>query len=161
MAKANNIKKAQAVWRSMTPRRRALAQPEGRARKKPGVGGGGRYYRIVVRPKEDFIFFRYHDIGRPGHSVRLAGRRSSGRWDTQAYLISKQDVRVEEGKLVSSDPGIKKILRSLGSRVHHIKGDVYGAKPRRNVPENKKPTLAQRRAQVENIRKAQLARELT
>ena len=28
------------------------------ARKKPGTGGSGKFYRIVVRPKEDFVTFR-------------------------------------------------------------------------------------------------------
>ena len=36
----------------MSPTEHARAQPEGRARAKPGTKGEGKYYRIVVRPKE-------------------------------------------------------------------------------------------------------------
>ncbi len=86
-----NIKKAQAKWRAMSPKEHARSQPEGRARAKPGTKGGGKYYRIVVRPKEEFVTFRYHDVGRPGHVQRLAGKRSSGSWDDQSWLISKED----------------------------------------------------------------------
>jgi len=78
LAANKNIMKAQAAWQSMTHCQHVLAQPEGRARAKPGTKGKGKYFRIIVRPKEDFITFRYHDIGRPGHLQRLAGKRASG-----------------------------------------------------------------------------------
>ena len=66
-AAKKNIKKAQKKWKSMSPRQHALAQPQGRARKKPGTGGAGKFYRIVVRPKGDFTSFRNHDVGKKGH----------------------------------------------------------------------------------------------
>ena len=53
-AAKKNIKKAQAAWGAMSPTEHARSQPEGRARKKPGTTGKGKYYRIVVRSKEDF-----------------------------------------------------------------------------------------------------------
>lgn len=31
-------------------------------RKKPGEGGSGEFFRVVVRPKNQFITFRYHDV---------------------------------------------------------------------------------------------------
>ena len=40
-----NIIKAQKKWQEMTPRERALAQPEGRKRAKPGTTGEGEYFR--------------------------------------------------------------------------------------------------------------------
>jgi len=86
-----NIKKAQKTLKGMSSRGRSLAQPEGRSRAKVGTQGGGDYYRIVVRPKGDFTTFRYQDVGDKGHIQRLAGKRSSGSWDTQAWLISKGD----------------------------------------------------------------------
>lgn len=43
-AAKKNVKKAQSAWREMTPRQRALAQPQGRARKRPGAGGGKKRY---------------------------------------------------------------------------------------------------------------------
>jgi hypothetical protein len=97
-AAKRNIKKAQAKWRAMSPREHARSQPEGRARAKPGAVGQGDYYRIVVRPKEQFTIFRYHDVGQPGHIQRLAGKRSSGSWDDQAWLISKEDAHIVNGK---------------------------------------------------------------
>jgi len=139
-----NIKKAQRRWQEMTPRERALAQPEGRKRAKPGTKGEGDYFRIVVRSKEEFTTFRYHDVGEKGHILRLAGKRSSGSWDTQVWLISKDDAR--------------KVIEALGSKPQHVKGDVFEAKDRPNVPESKKPTEAQQRARLENIKKAQQAR---
>jgi hypothetical protein len=41
---------------------RSRAQPEGRSRRKPGSTGGGQYYHIEVRPKDQFVTFRTYDI---------------------------------------------------------------------------------------------------
>ncbi len=65
-AARKNIRKAQAAWQSMSHREHARAQPEGRARQKPGEGGEGEYYRIRVRPKDQFVTFRTQKLGGSG-----------------------------------------------------------------------------------------------
>lgn len=157
-AAARNIKKAQSAWRAMTPRARALAAPQGRARKRPGPGGG-KFYRIEVRPKRDFVTFRTQDVGEAGGLERIAGQRSSGRWDTVTWLIEKHCAHVTNGKLIIDDAKIKTALKQLRGPIVHQKGDVFAAKPRRNVSEAEKPTAAQRRARRANIKKAQAARK--
>lgn len=157
-AARRNIRKAQAAWRSMSRRQHALAQPEGRARKKPGTGGQGEYFHVAVRRKGDFVAFRTQDVGRKGHIQRVAGRRSSGSWDTVTWLISKRDAHVEHGRLVPDSQGARKVIEALGSRPVLRSGDTFAAKPRPNVPERDKPTPTQRRARRENIKKAQAAR---
>lgn len=142
----------------MTGRQRALAQPQGRSRMKPGTRGMGRFYRIVVRPKSEFVTFRNHDVGRKGHVQRLAGKRSSGSWDTQAWLINKGDAHVEDGSLVADTTNARKVIDRLGSEPRKVKADIFEARPRPDVPEREKPTAAQRRSRMENIRKAQEAR---
>jgi len=157
-AARRNIKKAQAAWQSMSHTQHARSQPQGRGRMKPGTGGGGEYYRIVVRPKEEFVTFRTQDVGGPGHIERLAGKRQSGSWDTQAWLVSKQDAHVEGDRLVPDTTDARNLFAKLGSEPTHVKGDVFRAKDRPNVPEREKPTAAQRRARMQNIKKAQAAR---
>jgi hypothetical protein len=157
-AARENIKKAQQRWQEMTPRQHALAQPEGRGRAKPGTKGEGEYYRIVVRPKGEFSTFRYHDVGEKGHILRLAGKRSSGSWDTQAWLISKEDAHLEGDTLVPDSADARELIETLGTKPRHAEGDIFEAKDRINVPESKKPTEAQLRAWRENIKKAQQAR---
>ncbi len=157
-AAKENIKKAQKRWQEMTHREHALAQPEGRKRAKPGTKGEGNYFRIVVRPKEEFTTFRYHDVGDKGHILRLAGKRSSGSWDTQAWLISKEDAHIEGDTLVAKTEDARKLIEVLGSKPKRVKEDIFEAKDRPNVPEREKPTEAQQRARSENIRKAQQAR---
>jgi len=120
--------------------------------------GEGDYYRIVVRPKEEFTTFRYHDVGEKGHIQRLAGKRSNGSWDTQVWLISKDDAHLEGDTLVPDTDDARKVIDALGTRPRHIEGDIFNAKDRPNVPESKKPTEAQQRARLENIKKAQQAR---
>lgn len=158
IAAKKNIKKAQAKWKSMTHRQHALAQPEGGARKKPGTTGKGDFYRIVVRPKEQFITFRNHDVGTKGHIERVTGRRKTGSWATHTWLIAKGDVEVKNGIIVGKTKDVRDILSKLQSKPKLIKGDIFEAKPRRNVPEGEKPTPAMKRAQTKNIKKAQAAR---
>jgi len=157
-AAKENIKKAQERWQEMTPRQRSIAQPEGRNRAKPGTKGEGDYYRIELRDKNEFVTFRYQDVGEKGHLQRLAGKRSSGSWDTQAWLISKEDAHIEGDTLVPDSADARNLLDTLGSEPMHVKGDVFKAKDRPNVPESKKPTLAQQKARLANIKKAQQAR---
>lgn len=157
-AARQNIKKAQEKWKSMSSRQHSLSQPEGRRRAKPSSKGEGDYIRIVVRPKTAFTSFRNHDIGQPGGLQRIAGRRSSGSWATQAWLISKKDAHVDGDSLVADSQDAKDLLANLGSEPVHDKGDIFHARDRKNVPEKDKPTDAQKKAQQENIKKAQAAR---
>lgn len=157
-AAKKNIKKAQAKWKSMTKAEHAAAQPEGRARKKPGMGGKGKFYRVVVRDKNDFVLFRNHDIGEKGHIERLAGKRANGRWATVSWLIDKNEAHIENGILVGDNEDVKDVLGKLRRKPKHLKGDIFEAGPRINVPERLKPTPAMKKAQIKNIKKAQVAR---
>lgn len=157
-AARENIKKAQATWKSMTHRQHALAQPEGRGRARPGTRGGGEYYRIEVRPKKEFVTFRVQDVGDKGHLERLAGKRTSGSWSTHAWLVSKDDAHISGSTLVADSSDARELFAKLGSEPMHVKGDIFKAKDRRNVPEREKPTTAQQKARIANIKKAQAAR---
>lgn len=157
-AARRNIKKAKAAWKSMSSRQHARAQPEGRARQKPGTAGGGNYYHIAVRARTEFRTFRTQDVGEPGHIQRVAGKRESGSWDTVKWLISKEDAHIERNRLVPDSEEARKLLNKLGSVPVHVKGDMFKARDRPNVPERDKPTTAQRKARATNIRKAQAAR---
>ncbi len=157
-AAKKNIIKAQAKWKSMTKRQHSLAQPEGRMRQKPGATGKGEFYRIEVRPKSQFKTFRIQDVGGKGGLERLAGKRSSGSWDTVSWLISKKDAKVLNKKLVISGAKAKSVLKNLGGPIVWVKGDIFKSHARANVPEKSKPTLAMKKAQKANIKKAQEAR---
>ena len=123
---------------------------EGKKRAQPGTKGEGDYFRIVVRTKDEFATFRTQDVGEKGHILRLAGKRSSGSWDTQAWLISKDDAHIENDTLVAATDDARRLIEALGSEPTHIEGDVFEAKDRPNVPERKQPTEAQQRARLEN-----------
>jgi len=157
-AAQENIKKAQLKWQEMTTQERTLAQPEGRKRAKPGTTGEGDYFHIVIRPKDEFIRFFTQDVGEKGHLQRVAGKRKSGSWDTQTWLISKEDAHLEGDSLVPDSEDARKLIEALGSKPKRVKGDIFEAKERPNVPERSKPTEAQKKARLENIKKAQLAR---
>jgi hypothetical protein len=88
----------------------------------------------------------------------VAGKRRSGSWDTQTWLVSKQDAHREGDRLVPDTADARKLFAKLGSEPRHVKGDIFKAKDRPNVPEREKPTPAQQRARTQNIKKAQAAR---
>lgn len=155
-----NIKKAQKVWQGMTHRQHALAQPQGRNRKKPGTTGHGKFFHIEVRPKSQFKLFRVQDVGKKGGLERVVGRRSSGSWDTVAWLVSKEDAKIKNGKLIIKDAKVKSLLKSLQGPILRVKGDIFRAHPRPNVPEKSKPTAAMKRAQMANIKKAQVKKRI-
>ena len=119
-----------------THQERPSSQPKRRKRAKPGTKGEGDYFRINVRPKEEFTSFRYQDVGEKGHILRLAGKRSSGSWDTQVWLISKDDAHIEGDTLVADTEDARSLIETLGSKPKHIKEDVFEAKDRPNVSEN-------------------------
>jgi len=126
-------------------------------RAKPGARGGGRFFHIQVRPKSEFVTFRNQDVGGRGGIERLAGQRANGSWDTQKWLIGKTEAHLDGDRLVPDSLAAEKVLGQLGSAPRHLGGDRFVAKPRRKLPEREKPTPAMRRAQRENIKKAQAA----
>lgn len=139
----------------------ARAQPQGRSRAKPGSRGGGEFFHIEVRPRRQFKTFRTQDVGRKGGIERVAGKRGSGSWNTQKWLISKEHAHREGRRLVADTADARKVLKTLGAPPTHLNGDRFKAKDRPNVPERRKPTEAMRRARTSNIRKAQAARRKT
>lgn len=157
-AAKKNIKKAQAAWKAMSHTEHARSQPQGRGRAKPGSTGEGDFYRIEVRPKDEFVTFRNQDVGSPGGIERLAGKRQSGSWDTVTWLVSKDFAHLEGKTLVPDHQEAKDLFNKLGSTPKHVKGDVFKAKDRPDIPEREKPTPAQKRARAANIKKAQAAR---
>ncbi|MGB8893503.1 MAG: hypothetical protein WCD13_04195, partial [Pseudolabrys sp.] len=126
-------------------------------RAKPGAKGSGRFFHIQLRPSRDFVAFRVQDVGGPGGVERVAGLRANGSWDTAKWLVEKTHAHVEGNRLIADTAEARKVLTTLGSAPVHVSGDRFRAKPRRDIPENEKPTSAMRRAQLANIKKAQAA----
>ena len=135
-----------------------IRKAQGRGREKPGGGGKGNYYHVELRDGGEFETFRTQDVGDEGHLQRVAGKRSSGSWATVKWLIGKEDAHVEDGKLVGDTKETRDLIKELGAKPMHVRGDRFEARPRRNVPERSKPTTAQQRARKQNIKKAQSTR---
>jgi len=126
-------------------------------RAKPGSRGGGRFFHVQIRPSNQFVAFRVQDVGAPGGVERVAGQRASGSWDTAKWLVEKSHAHVEDGQLIADSLEAENLFKSLGSVPVQVAGDRFRAKPRRDIPEDEKPTPAMRKAQAANIKKAQAA----
>jgi hypothetical protein len=137
---------------------RGRAQPQGRGRAKPGARAGGAFFHIEVRPRREFKTFRTQDVGKKGGIERVAGKRASGSWNTQKWLLGKEHAHRAGRRLIADTAEARKIMKILGAPPRHISGDRFKAKDRPDVPERAKPTTAQRRARSRNIRKARAAR---
>ena len=98
-------------------------------RKLPGTGGKGKFYRINVRDKSDFVIFRNHDIGDKGGIERLAGKKANGRWATVTWLIEKTDAHIENGILVGDTEDVKNLLKKIRRKPRLFKGDIFTIKP--------------------------------
>jgi hypothetical protein len=71
-----------------------------------------RYARYRIEDPNKFMksSLRTQDIGRKGHSKRIAGQlKSTGQWKTQAILISKKDYK--EGTRVKKKYGKPVIVK--------------------------------------------------
>jgi hypothetical protein len=157
-AAKKSIRKARTAWRGMSARAHARAQPEARRRAKPGARSGGSFFHIEVRPRREFKTLRTQDAGKKGGIERVAGKRGSGSWDTQKWLISKEHAHRVGARLLPDTADARKILKTLGAPPRHLSGDRFKATDRPNVPERAKPTPAMRRARTRNISKAQTAK---
>jgi len=74
--------------------------------RKVTVHSRGKYVRFRVREPTAFKTgtLRTHDVGRKGHSKRIAGRlKTSGKWATQAFLVAKRD-------FAQPTPAVKRLL---------------------------------------------------
>ncbi|RLJ01002.1 MAG: hypothetical protein DRP11_05150 [Candidatus Aenigmatarchaeota archaeon] len=87
-----------------------------------------KYWHIRIREQSEFkkdrygrIILRVHDIGRKGHSKRVAGILKNGKWATYSYLISKKDAKLENGELKATDPTVARTLAMIRYRY----GEIY------------------------------------
>lgn len=152
-AAKQNVKKAKAA-------RRKRRDDESNPKQKQHASGSscdGEFYRIEVRPKEEFIIFRNKDVGNKGGIERLAGKRPGGSWDTATWLVSKNCAHIENKRLVADKPGVKELFDTLGSPPVQIEGDIFKAKDRRSVSQMDQQAAVQKVATSANSKKAQAA----
>lgn len=77
----------------------------------PALGETKNYWHLRV-PKhmhKSFNKYRWHDIGRKGHTLRHAAEKN-GEWCTIGWLISKDDAYIYRGRLVPKDRKTRQIL---------------------------------------------------
>lgn len=118
----SNIKKAWQKWVKVS------------FNQKGGENMRKKYFKIVVRPESEFKTFKKEGIGEEKRVVRLAGKRRSGLWDTQAWLISKYDAHIEERKLIPDTKHAKYAIKSLASEPRWIRTNIFRARDRFLVP---------------------------
>jgi len=104
-----------------------------KSRALPGTTGEGNFYRIVIRPKSQFILFRNHDVGGIGHIERIAGKRSDGTWDTQCWLVDKKDAKIIDNHLTSKIDSVKELFSTFEHPPEFVKGDIFKTKIKESV----------------------------
>lgn len=88
--------------------------------KLPKIHETDRYIRVRIINPDRFIegSFRTHDVGRKGHTKRIAGRlQSTGKWATQAWLFDK--------KQLPKDPKMQETyLKALGIPYARLESEI-------------------------------------
>jgi hypothetical protein len=99
---------------------------------------GGKFYRIEVRAKEQFDFFRVRDLDDKGHLECLLGKRSgSSRFHPVVWLVPKKDAHVaHNGRLIIDHPITRMVLTQLEIPIIHHEGDFFRAKPKQQKKRN-------------------------
>jgi hypothetical protein len=102
--------------------------------KNPDIGkeGCGDYFYLEVRPRTQYKFFRFHDVGEPGHIQRLAGQKDDGSWEDQGWIISKRDAHMEHHFLKADSKNAEEILEIYGP-AHHVEADVFIGHPHKHA----------------------------
>jgi hypothetical protein len=85
----------------------------------------GSYYRIIVRPREDFKSFKSETPTINNTIQQINGKNAEGQWSTQSWLIHKDGAHIDSGKLVPDNKAVRRLLQVLDGHVVHIKDDVF------------------------------------
>jgi hypothetical protein len=134
------------------------SQTKTTTRKKPGSTGKGDYYHVEVRPKAGFVTFRTQDVGKRGHIQRVAGKKSTGTWETVKWLIGKEDAHVRGDKLVPDTKGAKDLIKELGAQPVHVSGDRFKARSNAKAGGRAKSASAKAGASRKSTRKTPTTR---
>ena len=118
----------------------------------------GGFFHIQVRPRTEFVSFRNQDVGSRGGIERVAGRRANGSWDTQKWLVGKNEAHLD-GKTARARQRRPRARCSRSSARYRAISAATASSPSRAARSRRseKPTPAMRRAQLANIKKAQAA----
>ena len=92
------------------------------------------------------------DPNKPVSHEHLKKILEAARWAPTAHNMQNFEI------LIIDDKKARSALKQIRGPIIHFKGDVFRAHPARNIPEKDKPTPAMKRAQRQNIKKAQRAR---
>lgn len=74
---------------------------------------------VVVRPYADFDpkTFRRHDIGRPAHTFRLAGKlKKTGKWATHSFQFPANEILIRDRKVYGRTANVNRTLLALERR---------------------------------------------
>lgn len=100
---------------------------------KATLRGTARYYRVVLRSKEGFTLFRIQDVGRKGHVQRVAGKQPNGKWETQSWLVSKEDAHTAGRYLIADSTSAQELFATFAHTPINIEGDVFETKDSREI----------------------------
>ena len=139
-AARRNIKKSQVMWQSMTPRQHSRANPRTRA----DETRRHRRRRVLShhRAAEGAVRDLPHSRCRRTETHSASGRQMC------KWVVGHADVAGEQGRhahregrrLVPDTKDAKNLFAKLSTSPKHVKGDIFEAKDRLNVPEREKPT---------------------
>jgi len=85
----------------------------------------GTYFRINVRPRNQFVEFNSEYVDKDNGIQQIVGKKPTGEWLTQSWIIDKSAAHVKSGALIADTKSVSKLLMVLDGSIKHIEGDVF------------------------------------
>lgn len=83
------------------------------------------YFRIITRPRKQFVAFRTLDAGEPSSVQRLTGHRPTSARTNQTWLLSKEMAHVEKGRIIPDTLEAAELLATFGREPIHQSDDLF------------------------------------
>lgn len=124
MKKAQQII-TQAKERFTAAKVQTTVKPERRTKNLENRFEEGTYYRIIMRPRSNFVSVRSETPTGLNKIQQINGKAPNGQWSTQSWLVRKDGARIENEVLIGDTKAIRSLLKALNGIVQRTKGDEF------------------------------------
>lgn len=83
------------------------------------------YFRIIIRPRKQFVAFHTLETREPSSVQRLAGHRPASVRANQTWLLSKEIAHVEKGRIIPDTSEAVELLAAFAHEPVHQRDDLF------------------------------------
>jgi hypothetical protein len=83
------------------------------------------YFRIIIRPRKQFVAFRTLGAEAPSSVQRLTNHQPMSIRPNQTWLLSKEIAHVEKGRIIPDTSEAVELLAAFGHQPVHQRDDLF------------------------------------